>query len=100
MNNQGVPRSAGHGGTGPDLDNSGYPYVGNGFTASRDGRLTPEWRMHSATPMQPDVTVINFKNTDGSPRTVSLGGAGSSDRWVLRQGDPNIPDDVVWEPLP
>lgn len=90
-----IPRNAGYGGSYEGT----FPYLGNGFAASKDGHLTPEWRMPNATPMDAEVTVISFKNADGSPQTVSLGGAGSSDRWVLRT-DPGGPTGFVWESLP
>lgn len=82
----------------PPLDSRQYPFTGNGFTASRDGTLTPEWSM-SETGMDPDVTIISFKNPDGSPRTVGIGGAGSSDRWILRS-NPGSPTGYIWEALP
>ena len=90
-----VPRSGGFGGN----LNGDYPYVGNGFAASLDGHLTPEWRLSSSTMMEPDVTIMSFRNADGSPRVVSMGGAGESDRCVLRQVDPSDPQaGNYWEP--
>lgn len=77
-----------------------YPYTDNGFAASLDGHLTPEWRLCGATVMEPDVTTMSFKNADGSPRVVSLGGAGSSDRWILRRIDPDDPASSYWVPIP
>lgn len=92
-----MPRSSGFGGNVPGE----YPYTGNGFAASLDGHLTPEWKLNNATVMEPDVTIMSFKNADGSPRVVSMGGAGESDRWVLRRVDPNDPQaGYFWEPLP
>jgi hypothetical protein len=97
-----VPKQGGFGGGSGDMSYADdYPYVGNGFAASRDGNLTPEWRVQNASQMPADVTVISFKNADGSPRVVTVGQAGSSDRWVLRQVDPNDPSlGHVWETLP
>lgn len=84
----------------PDPEDRIYPFVGNGFTASRDGRLTPEWST-APTQMSPDLTTIAFKNADGTPRVIDLGQAGSGDRWVLRLIDPDDPGaGNVWEPLP
>ncbi len=56
-------------------------------------------RMSQETAMTPDVTILRFRNHDGSPLTVSLGQAGASDRWVLRQV-PNDPDRFYWEAMP
>ncbi|QOJ18145.1 MAG: FG-GAP repeat protein [Phycisphaeraceae bacterium] len=95
-----IPRSSGYatGGADERLINAAAPYTGNGLAASRDGRLAPEWHTTS-TLMEVDVTVIAFKNADGTPRVVTIGGGGSSDRWVLRP-NPGSPTGVVWEALP
>jgi hypothetical protein len=85
-----IPRSSAFGGA----TDRPYPYVGNGFAASRDGHLTPEWRMMSNTPMQPDVTVMSFKNADGSPRVIQIGSL-SGDKWVLKYNG----DNFYWYPL-
>ncbi|MBL0871367.1 MAG: hypothetical protein IBJ18_12415 [Phycisphaerales bacterium] len=76
------------------------PFTGNGFAGSLDGHLTPEWKV-ARFPGPPDVTIMRFKNADGSPRQVSMAQAGASDRWVLKQNDPNNPLlGYHWEPLP
>ena len=41
-----IPVGAGFGGS---IDDA-YPFVGNGFVASRNGRLTPEYRMDALPP--------------------------------------------------
>ncbi len=89
-NNATVPRSSGFGGDVPGE----YPYIGNGFAASLDGHLTPEWKVNSATVMEPDVTVMSFRNADGSPQTVQIGEL-SGDKWVLRANG----NAFFWEPL-
>jgi len=79
------------------------PYTGNGFTGSLDGHLTPEFVVSRNNPatLQPGVTIMRFKNADGSPRSISLGAAGASDRWVLRARDPSdLSRGYFWEPLP
>jgi hypothetical protein len=56
--------------------------------------------MSQETAMTPDVTILRFRNHDGSPLTVSLGQYGSSSRWVLRARDPNdLSRGYLWEPL-
>jgi hypothetical protein len=102
--NLGIPRASGYatgGGAGTILRPGDYPYTGNGFAASRDGHLTPEWAVSERSRMEPDVTIISFKNADGSPRVLSLGGAGASDRWGMKLIDPDNPAaGTVWEPVP
>jgi len=89
-NNATVPRSSGFGGSVVEE----YPYVGNGFAASLDGHLTPEWKLNGATVMESDVTVMAFRNADGSPQTVQIGEL-SGDKWVLRANG----NAFFWEPL-
>lgn len=46
-----------------------------------------------------NVTVMEFKNAEGSPNVITIGQL-SSDRWVLRRVDPRDPSTTFWEPLP
>ena len=94
----GTPPPAGYVGVPTDLANP--PFTSNGLPASLDGRVMAEMRMSQPTAMTPDVTILRFRNHDGSPLTVSLGQAGASDRWVLRmQLDLNGVPRYSWEPL-
>jgi hypothetical protein len=45
------------------------------------------------------MTVMRSNIADGSRRTISLGKAGASDRWVLRLDD-SRPSGYRWEPPP
>jgi hypothetical protein len=49
-----IPRSSGYGGgAGVEvIDDLSYPFVGNGFTASTDGRLVPEFVTANRDPVQ------------------------------------------------
>ncbi len=52
--------------------------------------------------MPTDVTVMKFKNADGSPRvvTIDVGGVPTTgSNWVLRPHATD-PGRFVWEPLP
>jgi len=74
------------------------PFNGHGMTGSLDDRIAREVHCGGGV-MDPDATIIEFRNADGSPLVKSLGGAGASDRWILRP-DPSDPDKGVWEHLP
>jgi hypothetical protein len=44
---------------------------------------------------------MSFKNADGSPKVISLGQGGASDRWVLQARDPqDLTRGYFWEALP
>lgn len=99
-----VPRSSSFGGS----YNASYPYTGNGFTAARDGTLTPEWRIPVTQPRQLPagddlgfpVTVMEFRHADGTPyvKTIEINGVPvSSSDWKLVQTGPN---DFAWLPYP
>lgn len=99
-----VPRSSSFGGA----YNASYPYTGNGFTAARDGTLTPEWRIPATQPRQLPagddlgfpVTVMEFRHADGTPyvKTIEINGVPvSSSDWKLVQTGPN---DFAWMPYP
>lgn len=58
-----------------------FPRTGNGFTASRDGYLTPEWKaapaqLNAGVAGAPPVTTIKFRFADGSdyPQTIVING--------------------------
>lgn len=97
-----VPRKSQFGGN-YDIE---YPYTGNGFTASIDGHLTPEYRLPSPQQMTPGVdggvpnTVIRFRFDDGTPYPREINGQTSSD-WMLDYLDPADPQSpLVWKPYP
>jgi hypothetical protein len=97
-----IPRKGGYstGNSNEFVPQSGqdvYPFTGNGFAASKDGHLTPEWST-APVAMEPGTTVISFKNMDGTPRTVTIGGNEGS-RWVLR-ANPGSASGYVWEAVP
>jgi hypothetical protein len=90
------------------VENLDYPNTGNGLIASRDGRLRGELRFPKdangqsiAVPMDPEVTVMRFKNADGTPKTVTNSATNqSASDWVLKERVPGDPSQgFVWEPL-
>ncbi len=97
-----IPRDGGHLNGHPlemeiPSGSSGYPNTGNGLISSKDGRLRPEWGMQQATPMPTDVTVMKFKNANGSPMLVTHPGTGqvASDWSLVGIG----PGQYRWDPF-
>ncbi|QKK08978.1 MAG: hypothetical protein HND58_12950 [Planctomycetota bacterium] len=85
--------------------NDPFPYVGNGYTASRDGVLTPEWVMDGPAVMPIGETnnlpntVLRFRFSDGSDYPQTFNGLGPSAAWKLVD-DLNSPTGFSWVPHP
>lgn len=79
-----------------------YPFVGNGWSTSRDGHLTPEYKMSEATNMAAGEmngvvqTTITFRDADGALRTVTRSNGDSASRWKLIQTGPAS---FRWDPI-
>jgi len=90
----------------PDWD---YPFTGNGFTASRDGRIVPEFRTAGGGPAQMPAgttgageatTTLRFRFNDGTPypQTISVDGVQTTaSDWKLIV-HPSDPDRFLWVP--
>ena len=80
-----------------------YPSTGNGYTASTDGHLTPEWSTGGADMPTGLVdgspgTFMKFMDAGGNPTPVLINGQ-SAARWKLVP-DPNVADRTMWVPYP
>lgn len=92
-----------------EVDNLARPYVGSGFTASRDAHVVSELRiqgggaraMAAGTDAQgAPLTILRCRFSDGTPYPQTIGGHTASD-WRLMLVDPANPSaGTFWEPLP
>jgi hypothetical protein len=97
-----IPRNSGYAnGDGLEfVEDLNYPNTGNGFISSKDGRLRPESRMQNPAEMPADVTVMKFKNADGTAREVEAlvdGVPTTASEWKLVV-DPLDPARRIWVP--
>lgn len=96
-----IPRSGDYyvgGGADVRIDQP-YPYNGNGFTASRDGHLVPEWVSDEVQLPADGRTIMRFKDANGGDIDVTNPATGqSASAWKLSP-DPASTTGFKWEPL-
>jgi len=103
-----VPKNSGFstGDASEYVENLDFPNTGNGIIASKDGRLRGELRFPKdangqsiAVPMDPEVTVMRFKNPDGTPKVVTNSATNqTASDWKLVP-DAASPSGFRWDPL-